>query len=131
LVSNGCETNLSTSLPNCGGCGANCALANASETCISGACTLGTCDSGFANCDGNAANGCEANLMTEPTHCGGCLNSCNLANATASCSSGVCAISNCNSGFANCDGNAVNGCEVNLKTDANNCNACRDRKSVV
>jgi len=30
----------------------------------------------------------------------------------------------CNAGYANCDGNQANGCEVNLTSDSNNCGAC-------
>ncbi len=45
-------------------------FANASATCSGGACALGACNSGFSNCDGNAANGCETT--------GACVfNSCN------------------------------------------------------
>jgi hypothetical protein len=43
----------------CGGCGVACpARAHASNACAMGACTF-TCDAGFADCDGDAANGCE------------------------------------------------------------------------
>ena len=50
---------------------------------------------------------------------------CSYTNATASCSSGTCSLSSCNSGFSNCNGDASDGCEVNLKgTDGNNCGAC-------
>ena len=33
-------------------------------------------------------------------------------------------IAACNAGFANCNGNAADGCEVNLQTDVNNCGTC-------
>ncbi len=58
---NGCETSLST-LSDCGGCGQRCDLAHASESCNQGSCQLGTCDSGYADCDGVGANGCETDL---------------------------------------------------------------------
>ncbi|MFO0624533.1 MAG: hypothetical protein U0325_02875 [Polyangiales bacterium] len=31
-----------------------------------------TCRPGFGECDGNDANGCESNLATSTSHCGGC-----------------------------------------------------------
>ncbi|MBI4042884.1 MAG: hypothetical protein HY391_05350 [Deltaproteobacteria bacterium] len=56
--SNGCEAPLNTTT-NCGACGALCDLANASESCETGTCTLVSCDAGFGDCDGDPSNGCE------------------------------------------------------------------------
>ncbi len=120
----GCETNTATSLGNCGGCGVTCALANASESCVGGSCILGACDAGFANCDGNSANGCETNINTSLTDCGGCGISCNLANSSESCVAGTCTLGTCDPGFANCNGVASDGCEVNTQTDVANCGGC-------
>jgi hypothetical protein len=51
--------------------------------CAGGACTVTACVGGFGNCDGNPANGCEANLTSDPSNCGGCgrvpAEACNLA----------------------------------------------------
>src|SRR5690606_24054820 len=69
---NGCEAQLNT-LSNCGGCGVSCNLANASESCSTGTCTLTSCTTGFANCDGSAANGCEVSHAGTAT-CGGAIN---------------------------------------------------------
>ena len=44
---------------NCGACGAPCAPANATGDCVGGACTIGLCDAGSEDRDGDAANGCE------------------------------------------------------------------------
>jgi hypothetical protein len=30
------------------------------------------CNPNYGNCDGNAANGCETNLMTDNNSCGAC-----------------------------------------------------------
>lgn len=44
---------------------AACALPHAeSATCVAGQCVPATCEAGFANCDGNPKNGCEAELET-------------------------------------------------------------------
>jgi hypothetical protein len=60
----------------CGSCGTNCTtLANVDPglaVCVGGRCDLThACRSGFADCDHDTANGCEADL-TAPTHCGRC-----------------------------------------------------------
>jgi hypothetical protein len=111
---------------NCGACGVACAApANASARCAAGTCGLGACTTGFADCDGNAANGCEVALATSAQHCGACGTACTApANATASCAAGTCGLGACTTGFADCDGNAANGCEVALATSAQHCGAC-------
>jgi hypothetical protein len=81
------------------------------------------CAAGTADCDGNAANGCETNTNS-PANCGGCGVVCAVpANAAPACPAGVCGLGACNLGFDNCDGNAANGCETNLATNAN-CGSC-------
>ncbi|MDO9017470.1 MAG: hypothetical protein Q7V43_11205, partial [Myxococcales bacterium] len=113
---------------NCNACGTVCSRANAVAGCASGACTLAACNSGFGNCDGNAVNGCEVNTSTSVTNCGVCGNSCQFANAAASCVAGRCTRGACGAGFANCDGVDSNGCEVNtVAGDINNCGACNNR----
>ena len=49
--------------------------ANATSICTAGACSL-TCNTGFGNCDGMVANGCEVNLGTDRNNCGACGNVC-------------------------------------------------------
>jgi hypothetical protein len=114
---NGCERSLDT-LSDCGGCGLACDLANAAEFCNSGMCTLGSCDVGFGSCDGVATNGCEQSLNTL-NHCGQCGQTCDLPNASESCSSGTCTLVDCAAGFADCDGGDASGCEVQLSGHSN------------
>ncbi len=121
---NGCETNLGTSTSNCGGCGILCSIPHATPTCSNGGCAIAACQAGFANCDFNPANGCETNFLSDPNNCGGCGMKCSLPNATAACTNGTCAVAVCAPGFADCDGNPANGCEVNVGTDTNNCGGC-------
>ena len=123
-VANGCEVNINTTVASCGVCGRACALAHATAGCAAGACTIGRCDAGFADCDANAANGCETDLNSTVTACGICGRSCVLANATAACRLGVCAIGLCNAGFGDCDATAANGCETNLNATTASCGAC-------
>ena len=124
VASNGCEANLATTPAHCGACGAACALAHASAGCSSGACTVASCDPGWGNCDGLAANGCETDVNATPAHCGGCGRACALANATAGCAAGACTVASCSAGYGNCDGVASNGCETNLNTSNGSCGVC-------
>lgn len=111
----------------CSSClpGQSCKLATdcAGGNCTSGICSL-TCLDGKGNCDGDPANGCEANLKADPAHCGACETPCNLPHAVASCNGGSCAVSSCAAPFADCDGDPTNGCETNTSTDANSCAGC-------
>jgi hypothetical protein len=108
---------------NCGFCGIRCpSSANATPSCAMGRCSL-VCRSGFADCNGNPVDGCEVNLNDSVTHCGRCGTMCMAANATVSCTSGTCRFV-CNGGFADCDGDPRNGCEVNLNTSIAHCGSC-------
>ena len=95
----------------------------AGGNCTNGTCSL-TCLDGKGNCDGDAANGCESNLKTDPAHCGACDTPCNLAHTSASCNGGTCAVDQCTAPYADCDGDPTNGCETNTGTDSANCNGC-------
>ncbi|MFO0562267.1 MAG: hypothetical protein U0269_29900 [Polyangiales bacterium] len=117
---------LSTSVANCGTCGNACpAGANMTPRCNLGACSPGTCNAGFADCDANSATGCEVNTTNTVAHCGACRNACPTPpNAVATCAASTCGMGACNAGFDNCDGNAANGCEVNIRTSATHCGRC-------
>ncbi|MFO0608207.1 MAG: hypothetical protein U0324_33890 [Polyangiales bacterium] len=123
-AANGCEAAIQTDVNNCGACANRCNFPNAASTCVGGACALGACNPGFGNCDGNAANGCETNLSGDIANCGACSNRCTAPNGTPSCSAGACGVAACNTGFANCNAMAADGCEVNTLTDQFNCGAC-------
>jgi hypothetical protein len=87
-IANGCESNVAVDINNCGGCGVRCFAPNGTDACMNGVCVLAACNVGFANCDGNLANGCEANISTSSTNCGGCGIVCPAAHPT--CASGTC-----------------------------------------
>jgi Stigma-specific protein, Stig1 len=85
-----------TDLAHCGACAAACApRANSTATCAASRCTY-TCRPGFGDCDGNAANGCEASLDTT-TNCGACRVACNSMNPICDLAMGRC-VSGCSSG---------------------------------
>ena len=93
------------------------------DTCT-GAC-LPPCPVGWADCDGSPANGCEARLGSDASHCGACGNACAAPGApgtVAACSSGVCGAA-CAPGFTDCDGDTQNGCET-PSGSATSCNQC-------
>ena len=119
---NGCETNVRTSLTDCGACGQLCDLAHASETCDTGVCKVVTCAPGFLDCNGNPADGCEADL-SKPETCGSCTNKCSSNGGTPSCVAGACAIQ-CDAGHENCANGVADGCEADLNFSITNCGKC-------
>ena len=109
---NGCERSL-FDVSSCGACGRACALPQATAACPAGSCIVASCQAGWGDCDRDSRNGCERSL-TDVSNCGACGRACNLPHAVARCDSGACAVASCNSGWANCDGDPANGCEVQL-----------------
>jgi hypothetical protein len=112
-------------LGQCAGCctDADCPDAeHASTSCQAGACLL-ACDAGFGDCNAETYDGCEAELLGDWENCGACGNECpDRPNALAACVGGVCGV-DCDNSHADCDGNAVNGCEVSLN-DEQHCGGC-------
>lgn len=47
---------------NCGQCGVSCVLPRSEPACTAGACAVGTCEPGWADCDHDVDNGCELAL---------------------------------------------------------------------
>lgn len=88
--------------------------ANGVQTCNDDGTAYGACvcpsggDSGQA--DSAPPSTCNPSTCQAPTH------------AVPVCTGNLCSWS-CQDGFADCDGNAANGCEVDLNTFAN-CGAC-------
>jgi hypothetical protein len=106
------------------GCGettcAPCSLAHATSTCDGSGCAVGSCNEGYADCDQEAANGCETDLSL-PAHCGTCNAKCptTAPDCTPSASSFTCA--------TGCSGGAPTLCGkqcVSLATALDDCGAC-------
>src|SRR6185437_11516922 len=109
---------------NCGGCGNVCSAAHGTPACFEGVCGIAVCDAGYADCDGDPANGCEVDTGTDASNCGACGNVCKVSNGMGTCSGGTCTTAMCDAGYADCDGNPANGCETNVASDVNNCGSC-------
>lgn len=122
--SSSCSTNTSSDPLNCGGCGITCVTPNATPRCSGSKCLVASCAEGYRDCNGLASDGCEVNITTSLDHCGKCGDSCYPSSGVGQCTSGLCIITSCTEGYADCDGNAANGCEVHLKTDVQNCGKC-------
>lgn len=112
----------SSDVNNCGFCGNVCGDQHATPSCAAGVCSI-ACDLGYDDCDGDPATGCEADLMNDVDHCGACGRGCSDENATSSCIEGACVL-RCDDGYADCDGTAFTGCEVELASNPFHCGAC-------
>jgi hypothetical protein len=120
---NGCETNTSADPKNCGGCGTTCVDINGTPACGDSKCQI-TCAAGYADCDDDRSNGCEKRTDNDVNNCGQCGKVCNAGNGTPWCNMGKCGVSSCPAGYGDCNGDAADGCEVNLAADVNNCKTC-------
>ena len=114
-LADGCESNTSNDVNNCGACGVVCSANNVNRVCGGGSCNAGSCNAGFADCNTNKqADGCEINITNNVNNCGACGNSCaNVPNGTRGCSASSCVIAGCNPNFYNVNGVYGDGCECN------------------
>ncbi|KAG0603543.1 hypothetical protein M758_10G101300 [Ceratodon purpureus] len=134
-----CEANVMEDVYNCGSCNKQCPKPDLNllskfsgydyATCSNGTCGVACGVNHHANCDGVATNGCETDLMNAVSNCGTCGNACaEPPNTTgAACISGVCGYLDCSEGFADCDGDASNGCEIDISPTVEN--GCSDSGS--
>src|SRR6185312_4632093 len=91
---NGCEVDLN-GMDDCGACGNVCSFPHSGARCNAGKCERADCDTDYADCNMDSADGCETNLLL-PGNCGSCGNS---------------------------DNQSANGCETDL-TAAASCGSC-------
>jgi hypothetical protein len=129
-VTDGCEANLLTSVVTCGSCTNVCSVANGSPACASGQCAVGACTAPWRDCNGLVVDGCEVNSQTSLAHCGGCNQACTVANGSPSCNGGSCTIAACTAPFADCNGAAADGCEINTNSSSAHCGGCNQACSL-
>jgi hypothetical protein len=109
----------------CGSCDPCPLVPNGAPACALGACGVGACADGFADCDGEAADGCESELASDADNCGGCGAPCpEVAHGTRSCQAGGCGIGACDPGFGDCDPSPGDGCETDLTSSVLHCGGC-------
>ena len=99
----------------CGGCDQRCDVDNATASCISGICVPAVCFRGWADCDQEPDNGCEANIASDSSRCGACDVVCNDQEF---CSEGDC-VPSCPLGERLCSGV----CE-DIRNDPLHCGGC-------
>jgi hypothetical protein len=109
---------------NCGTCGKICSYSHAGATCSAGACVMGACHAGYADCNKEPSDGCETALDTN-RDCGACGRACATPNATSICMAGTCSAPECLPGWADCN-SAVAGCETSLGS-SEHCGVCGKR----
>ncbi len=122
----GCEADLNSDPMNCGDCFNSCPQPpHLSYRCAMAMCEQGSCDAGFADCDGVPFDGCEVDLNGDVNNCGQCGNVCVAPpNVEVTCDMGVCKLGACVQGFTDCNNNMQDGCEADTTSDVNNCGAC-------
>ena len=119
--SDGCETSVRNDPNNCGRCGNVCTQGQECRDQGNGPECIDKCElSGTTQC-GQACR----DLRHDPQNCGACGSVCPAGNAHqhASCKKGLCALE-CEPGFADCNGDPFDGCEVDLRAHPGNCGAC-------
>jgi hypothetical protein len=84
------------------------------------------CEPGFADCNGQASDGCETDLESDESNCGRCGNDCaaGFQVSSGTCEEGTCAVEACEGTWADCDGLSENGCEVQTEDDRDHCGGC-------
>lgn len=104
--------------------GCSCALDHAVARCSPSGCAIDACETGWSDCDGMAATGCERSIRTV-TDCAGCDRRCMAPMASTSCGDGTCRITECTDDRrADCNGSITDGCETRIEDDDDHCGAC-------
>jgi hypothetical protein len=151
-TTDGCETDVLGDEANCGTCGTvcppgvdcaggSCGCTDDAECGVNGDCVTGVCGcrSGFGDCVGGVADGCETDTETDEANCGGCGTTCGAGEICSfgscgcgaagpcgprsSCIGVICA---CDAGWGDCAGGRADGCETDVTSDDANCGGCGD-----
>jgi hypothetical protein len=69
-----------------------CILEHAYATCGAQSCAISSCQGTWDDCDGRNENGCEVDLASSTTHCGGCNDPCLMFEV---CCNGSCCDGSC------------------------------------
>ncbi len=123
----GCETDTSDDLYNCGACGHDCSNlphVAGNVSCTAGVCTFDSsaCAPGYGICSSNPDDGCNT-VISNPATCGGCSTSCTAGlpycSPTGSGAMPFACTSGCATGLSLCSASCVN-----EQTDPTHCGSC-------
>jgi hypothetical protein len=114
----------------CGVGGGQCKTCDSTQSCSAQGeciCDASSCPNGC--CDENGR--CQVPSAEACGTSGKACTKCTLQNASASCTSGKCSVSECKDTWGNCDNSDTNGCETNLTTKSHcgTCDACPTREN--
>lgn len=119
---NGCELDTYHNKENCGACGKVCEQVchtNPSSEKLEQVCD---CPPGLTWCGSSCVD-----TKNDPRHCGSCTGVClgpqDTGNGTPVCVESQCSYK-CNAGFANCNKQIPDGCEVDIQNFPDHCGAC-------
>ncbi len=90
-----------------------------------------SCPPGMSDCDLDSQTGqagCEIDTRTDPLHCGWCGHVCSNNATGAVCNLGACDSSKmtCLEGYADCNQESYDGCEIHPADDPNHCGTCQN-----
>ena len=122
----GCEADLNSNPNHCNSCNNRCDELPHVQTgqCIDAECHVEFCDAGWADCKDNVS-GCETEVLTNMSNCGGCGIQCVFNNSQGHCVDGECNIEQCAADYyRDCNENGVDGCESDVRIDEQNCGEC-------
>jgi hypothetical protein len=105
------------------GCATTCSNDHGTADCSTGQCQV-SCEIGYADCDGTVQNGCETATTNDLMSCGACDLQCTTSLGSTACSQGICMPSCVPGTSGDCDGNVLNGCESDLRSDVQTCGSC-------
>ena len=90
-------------------------------------CAMGCSDDSRCGAPGGPMKCCNGACMDttkDAQNCGACGTVCSRLNARSTCEAGQCMVGACDPGWGDCNHDATDGCEVNLRSDPSNCTAC-------
>ncbi|MBK7858450.1 MAG: hypothetical protein IPJ65_07465 [Archangiaceae bacterium] len=99
-----------------------CSDAGTQQACVPGTPVTELCNERDDDCDDVVDNGFDK--QRDPLNCGTCGRVCSAPNATSGCDGGACNITQCSTGFGDCNLRYPDGCEIDLSSSDQNCGMC-------
>jgi hypothetical protein len=122
-LTDGCETDITASASNCGGCGYRCTSSVGTPACVDSECGISDCTRPNMECVPDDGMKCETNVSADVNNCGDCSKACYFKNGSGSCTAETCELEGCATGYDDCNNVGADGCETSLGTKEN-CRTC-------